>query len=409
MADKLIKKTVVRPCPICSNGSGEVLHTQRFAIPEGHPLPGSYDVVCCAKCGFVYADTPAKQEDYDQYYENFSKYEDLKTASGSGLLPWDKERSENVALELVKALPDHNCSIIDIGCANGGILSALKSSGYNNLAGMDPSSACVRYIQKECGISRAFEGGVFCPMLTDDKSLCRSFDCVILSHVIEHIYDLKKAIENVSRLLKKDGIMYVEVPDASRYSDYYIVPYYYFDCEHINHFDERSLKNLLMLNGLEFISYSKNDRKVSGRNVYPVVSVIGKKPDNKVIDKEPAADFAVKESVLKYIDKSKNAEDSIRIKLEALVKSREPVVVWGAGSFTERLLEGSLLGKCNIIAFIDNDSKKWGNNIKGVTVSSPDRVKDFAGTLVVASALFSDEICEEVKSMGVGNKIVVLK
>lgn len=405
----MIKNNLFRPCPICSNGSGEVLHTQKFAIPEGWPLPKSYDVVCCAKCGFVYADTSAKQKDYDLYYENFSKYEDLKTASGGGLTPWDKERCKDTASTIAKALPDKNGSILDIGCANGGILSALKSAGYKNLAGMDPSPACVRYIQKECGISRAFEGGVFCPMLTDDKSLCRSFDCVILSHVIEHLYDLKKAIENVSRLLKKDGIMYVEVPDASRYSDYYTVPYYYLDCEHINHFDEHSLKNLLMSNGLELVSYSKNGRKVSKHNVYPVVSVIGKKPDIKVIKKEPTADFTVKESVLKYIDKSKYAEDSIRIKLEELVKSREPVIIWGAGSFTQRLLESSPLGKCNIRAFVDNDSKKWGNNIKGVTVSSPDRLKDFAGTLVIASALFSDDICSQVKSMGIDNKIMVLK
>ncbi len=123
-------------------------------------------------------------------------------------------------------------------------------------------------------------------MLTDDKSLCRSFDCVILSQVIEHIYDLNKAIENVSHLLKNGGILYIEAPDASRYWDCFIAPYYYFDCEHINHFDEHSLKNLLALNGLEVVSHSKKEVQAHQYHAYPVVSTIGKKPNKEVARKE---------------------------------------------------------------------------------------------------------------------------
>jgi 2-polyprenyl-3-methyl-5-hydroxy-6-metoxy-1,4-benzoquinol methylase len=78
--------------------------------------------------------------------------------------------------------------------------------------------------------------------------LQESFGCAILTGVIEHIYDVQKAIKNISNLLKAGGILYLEAPDASRYIDYYIVPYYYFDSEHINHFDMHSLRNLLIAN-----------------------------------------------------------------------------------------------------------------------------------------------------------------
>jgi len=69
---------LLRACPICLNTSkGYVLHTQSFALPEGHLLSGArkYDVVSCSKCGFVYADTPVKQDAYDKYYTEMSKYE----------------------------------------------------------------------------------------------------------------------------------------------------------------------------------------------------------------------------------------------------------------------------------------------------------------------------------------------
>lgn len=79
-------KNVLRPCPICSNGVGEVLHNQRFRLPEKqHFLPEAYDIVVCLKCGFVYADTSASQGDYDRYYQDFSKYEDKDTAVGGGV------------------------------------------------------------------------------------------------------------------------------------------------------------------------------------------------------------------------------------------------------------------------------------------------------------------------------------
>ena len=58
-------KTLLRPCPICGSGQGEVLHTQKFFIPQGYLLPVEYDVVACTKCGFTYADTSACQQNYD--------------------------------------------------------------------------------------------------------------------------------------------------------------------------------------------------------------------------------------------------------------------------------------------------------------------------------------------------------
>ena len=57
-----------------------------FVLPQGHPLPKEYDVVYCENCSFAYADTPARQVDYDRYYADFSKYEDNQTGTGGGSL-----------------------------------------------------------------------------------------------------------------------------------------------------------------------------------------------------------------------------------------------------------------------------------------------------------------------------------
>ena len=405
------KHNLLRPCPICSSNTGELLHTQKFVIPEGYPLPVSYGVVCCTQCGFVFADTPAKQKDYDLYYQNFSKYEDSNIATGSGKTSYDKDYCEHIALEISIHIPERQSSIIDIGCANGGLLGALNQMSYDNLTGLDPSPVCVDYIKTNRSISKAIVGSIFSQGIIDDISLRRSFDCAILSNVLEHIYDVQKAVNNVSNLIKDQGYLYLEVPNAAHYINNWVVPFYYFDCEHINHFDVHSLSNLLTMNGFDIVAFSEKQARVSNSDIYPLVSIIGRKKSAVTTSGSVgfAPDLAAKNSVLEYIEKSKAVENSIRIKLESYAGTQSPVIVWGAGNFTMRLLAESLLGRCNITAYIDNDSKKWGKTIRQVSIFPPEKLKDLSGTIIICAALFSNEILLQIRAMGISSEPIVLK
>jgi hypothetical protein len=111
-------KTSVRACPICQNRKSEALHTQKFALPEGHRLSGCYDIASCACCGFVYADRAVTQADYDRFYARFSKYEDQKTGTGGGEKPWDARRLQGTAKQIARFLHYTSAHILDICCAN---------------------------------------------------------------------------------------------------------------------------------------------------------------------------------------------------------------------------------------------------------------------------------------------------
>ena len=66
MAENLVE--IKRICPICKNKYGNKLKELHMMLPNEYGLPDAYDVVCCTKCGFVFADTSACQEDYNKYY-----------------------------------------------------------------------------------------------------------------------------------------------------------------------------------------------------------------------------------------------------------------------------------------------------------------------------------------------------
>lgn len=399
---KLKTKKASRPCPICDNTVSDILHHQEFTLPDNHCLPAAYDVVACPGCGFVYADTPAEQDDYDHYYRECSKYENASLSTGGGATAFDAERIEQTVFDIAAALPDKHAAIIDIGCANGGLLSAFKRIGYYNITGVDPSPACVDFVEKQ-GI-RAFNGGLFTGYPSPDSLKDKQYDCIVLSHVLEHVVSLKEAVMSAVEHLKAGGILYVEVPDASRYHDYFIVPYYYFDCEHINHFDEHDLMNLVLPLGFSGIKFTKKELVVAGDKRYPAVYVLFKKNGNERGQFTIRYHDTVLNSVQDHIQQSRKNK-SYQI-FDELAEQQQPVAIWGAGSHAIRLLKNTSLGKCNIVAFVDSDRKKQGTRMDTVLVHDPEYLRSFKGTVVICAALYNDEIRNTIKQMGISCTVI---
>ena len=91
----------------------------------------------------VYADTPATQADYDKFYATCSIYEQPAGASTGTTPPEDLARLEQIGALFAGHIPSKQARILDVGCANGGLLQVLGRLGFRNLVGVDPSPACV--------------------------------------------------------------------------------------------------------------------------------------------------------------------------------------------------------------------------------------------------------------------------
>ena len=97
--------------------------------------------------------------------------------------------------------------MLEIGAGMGGILSGMREvEPHATVKGIDLGSEYIeqgkiRGIQLEVGNS-ASEA-----MINPKK-----YDLIILSHVLEHFLDLDSELNNISLLLKEDGIVYIEVP-----------------------------------------------------------------------------------------------------------------------------------------------------------------------------------------------------
>jgi SAM-dependent methyltransferase len=378
------------------------MHTQRFELPDGHPLSQGYNVVNCVACGFVYADTAVSQADYDRFYAEFSKYEDQKNGTGSGENPFDCARLEFTARQLADFLQDPSARILDVGCANGGILRALKDLGYENVCGLDPSPVCVENT-RALGLE-AHPGSLFQPFPYG------KFDCVVLSHTLEHVQDVHGAIAWISGMLKPDGkqVTYIEVPDASRYVDFLYAPFQDFNTEHINHFSQVSLKNTMSRAGFEAVETDEKTLTISPNMFYPAIYGFWRKSiDQLIMEMEP--DTWLVMQIGEYIRQSQAILDAIEARLQKILPQAPQVIVWGTGQLAMKLLVETSLGKANIAAFVDNNSINQGKTLRGVKILSPRALAGLNGPILITTILHQQAIAEQIRQMGLPNEIIFLK
>jgi SAM-dependent methyltransferase len=383
--------TPLRPCPICYASTAEHLHAMRFALPPESPLPDAYAIVACAACGFVYADTPGSASDYARHYTDFSLYE-RPDATGGGTTPEDQERFKVMA-DLFRARCRPDARILDIGCGNGGLLFTLREAGFTRLVGMDPSSGCVARLQA---------GGVDGVSATLDQlpADIGHFDLIILSHVLEHLLEPRSALRAIRALLNEDGLLYVETPDAQHYSAQDFVPYYFFDSEHINHFEQHAFGNLARLSGCTPVEIGSKTIPVKGGQRYPAVQALLRKQSPR--DSSPQYSAHSRQHMLAYIQASGHRAKEFA-QLAANIAADRPLALWGAGSFAQRFLDQPWLTDRRIVAVVDNDPKKDGQHIAGCTIRKPaEGLQGLpADTLVlILIALHPQEAVQQYQQLG---------
>lgn len=95
--------------------------------------------------------------------------------------------------------------VLDIGCSNGVFLDIFKDRGWQTF-GVEPSESGVVAGEKGHKITKEyFEKSVF------PKNY---FDLVIMNHTLEHVKNADIVLQKIYTILKKGGILFVDVPNA---------------------------------------------------------------------------------------------------------------------------------------------------------------------------------------------------
>ena len=388
-ADKDVRaESLDRPCPVCGGLNKRPLYRAPLLLPDGYPLEGDSVLVVCARCGSIFADFSSRSRDYERYYSELSSYAEPTVSSGAGTSAWDLARLRDIAGDIERWLPDRGARFLDIGCATGGLLRTLQTMGYTNLAGIDPSPACVQFVRESVQVD-AWTGSIY----ELDANL-GPFQFISLLGVLEHLEDPTRALRSARKLLAPYGLLLIEVPDAARYADFLVAPYQDFNSEHINHFSWGTLRNLLLRAGFEVVDHRAKIEQF-GSAGYPAISglfrLAGSSP------RRPRADRQLERHIGSYMDRSEGLMREMDNYLRGLLQRSSSWVVWGTGQLCGRLMSDTVLGSSGVVAFVDNNPRNHGRIMRGIPIVKPSEVQQDV-PILVASTLHEDEIIQSARN-----------
>lgn len=396
------QKTFNRLCPICGYNSGKILRKIKMIKLHNISIDTEYEVVSCGNCGFCYADVVGNQSQYNLYYQKCNNYS-VSTRLKEKII----SQSCAIRYEMIEKYVEKEEKLLDIGCGDGTFLQYLKEKGYNNIYGIDPSKesiACLKEKNIQGQVGNIFE--------KVSPKLKNQFDIVVCTAVLEHIYDLKVALQQLDLYLAyPTGKIFIEVPAVEGFQKNIFPIANYFNQEHINYFSMVSLDNLFVENG-----YNRISRK---EEAYKTITENGTKEELSLCamyqKKEEKSKFVVDiisgESIKNYFQIVDGKDDNSYEKIKKILTLHDKIVIWGTGSYTLQLLREIPELEEHIAYFVDNNKLKQGKKIGNQMVYSPQQLlcEDECYFILICSMMNGKEIEEQINTMNLTNQYYIIE
>ena len=233
-------------CHVCGAADLDVAPAYarfRRVTSDCKPWPAGGTLARCCACGGVQTVVTAHwQQEADAIYAGYTIYEQGGGAEqrvfgddhGIG-----QPRSDRLVARLRRSvsLPTRG-RLLDIGCGNGGFLSAWSREipGWS-LYGTEVSTEHLPDLEPLPG---------FAGLVTGDLSkVAGTFDVISLVHVLEHIPDPIALLKRCREKLNPDGALFIEVPDCRQN------PFMLLVADHCSHFSPALLAALVSAAGFE--------------------------------------------------------------------------------------------------------------------------------------------------------------
>ena len=121
-------------------------------------------------------------------------------------LPLKKSDNKNRARRVYNFLKKKNNDLLDIGSGIGVFLYEMKKKGLN-VEGLDLDKRYALFLEKKKIKINVGE--------IKELKIKKKFDLITFNKVLEHVEDPVNFLKNSIKFLKKNGLIYIEVPDSN--------------------------------------------------------------------------------------------------------------------------------------------------------------------------------------------------
>ena len=230
-------KLTIKTCPICESEQLEPSLTCVDHFTTGE----MFCINVCRNCGFMLTQNAPDEEEIGHYYETNDYVSHTDTRKGlihriyhlaRRFMLWRKSLLiENLTHKKIGR-------ILDYGAGTGYFANAMKQRGWDVRA-IEPNRS-----------AREFAAANFKINIRSPKAIKTlrkgSYDVITLWHVLEHIHDLNKLMEQFNSLLSEKGLLIIAVPNHTGYdAGHYGALWAAYDVpRHLWHFSPSNIQQL---------------------------------------------------------------------------------------------------------------------------------------------------------------------
>jgi 2-polyprenyl-3-methyl-5-hydroxy-6-metoxy-1,4-benzoquinol methylase len=186
-------KKIQIDCPVC----GKAASRPYLVLPE-------CSFVKCSSCGLVYQNPqPLFVDLRDRYSRTYFEYE---IANEENFYKLMRLGLKDIGFDEAFFARAPDKTFLDIGCATGRLLGAMKELGYT-VEGVELCEQSAQYGMEKRRVP-IYTGTLEDAHLPDD-----SFSFIHFSHLIEHVPDPRGFLLEVKRILKKGGYAIITTPN----------------------------------------------------------------------------------------------------------------------------------------------------------------------------------------------------
>lgn len=333
---------MLRDCKLCSESIENCLFITNVSISQRNDsqMDGNLNVYKCIKCNFYFTSSHSDESNYDHYYLTHNNY-------GAVVDYYDDKTLQSIKF-LVSNIQDKDSTILDYGCGNKQLYNGMKKYFANT----------------DC-----YDVG-YPPI---EKT---SYDYIIVSHVLEHIYNPKEFLSNIRKHINKNGNIYIEVPNADGYLEtkqsYGILQE--INIEHINFFTPSSLSSFMESNGFSVEIISTGHFNLNNICDYPVIRGLFKLSESNKFEK--------------YITFGKKSLEDLESNLPNIDRS---VFIYGCGQFLYKIIN-ILKNKYDILAIIDDNANFKDKTLLGIPIYNSEYLKGKSDIHIIITSRIQKEI-----------------
>jgi SAM-dependent methyltransferase len=230
-------------CPICQNVEYDISYNGYDYFNEKNEIK-NFKIIKCINCGLARNyPLPYIDDVFADVYQDFSYID-----------PYENPKLWNTFfMPIIKKMKKYkkNGKILDIGCSSGYLLKLAKDSQFETF-GVELNPNAVKYGNENYGLNilnKDLESANF------DSS---SFDIIVCSQLMEHIVNPENLLNEINRVLKKDGILIIDSPNYAGLMVKFFGKKWggYQPQWHVWQFTPKSISELLSINNFKVIDVS---------------------------------------------------------------------------------------------------------------------------------------------------------